>query len=370
VHHPFRVMTLSGAWQPAHGTLMARRRARIWLGPWLAAMLAACGDGAGPEPPNPDPDTTATRNAAIAFTRSVERLDTNALVIVDLATRRERILDDQRLTGWIDWSPDGRYLALTGLYDWIRVLEPEGDVDARVYPRTGGFDTPRWSPDARRIAFRFQAPGSNGEIRVATLADGTSVDVSRDASRDAYAPDWSGDGTRVTYMAQNRTTFVWEIWVAAADGSARAQVPIPNQGHQPRWSPVADRLVYEAQGIWAVNPDGGNLAPLTPHCNDDGTCDREWEYHTPRWSPDGSRVVLVGGAAGESDLWLVNADGSDFHLLVRGGGDPQWSPEGDRVAYVAFAVTTAIFLVDPDGGTVTQLTDGLVRHDLPRWRPR
>jgi Tol biopolymer transport system component len=57
---------------------------------------------------------------------------------------------------------------------------------------------------------------------------------------------------------------------------------------------------------------------------------------TPAWSPDGSQLVFTGYDGGLSDLFIVNADGSDLRRLTRdkyADLQPSWSPDGKTIAF-------------------------------------
>src|SRR5258708_4059978 len=119
----------------------------------------------------------------------------------------------------------------------------------------------------------------------------------------------------------------------------------------------------------------------------------DWErVSDAQISPDGSRIVYTRQHVNkledkwESDLWIVNADGSQHRFLVKGGA-ARWSPDGKRLLYqgegepkgakwtpaprvvsslhfrqdqVGFLDDgyTHLFVVPTDGGTARDLTPG------------
>src|SRR5215471_19390281 len=64
----------------------------------------------------------------------------------------------------------------------------------------------------------------------------------------------------------------------------------------------------------------------------------------PQISPDGKKIVYVRRFADEatdrrySNLWIINADGTDHRPLTtgnRGDSSPRWSPDGTRIAFLS-----------------------------------
>src|SRR5439155_1273801 len=60
---------------------------------------------------------------------------------------------------------------------------------------------------------------------------------------------------------------------------------------------------------------------------------------TPSWSPDGKQLVFTGYDGGLSDLFVVNADGSNLHRLTNdkyADLEPSWAHDGDRLAFAYY----------------------------------
>ena len=60
------------------------------------------------------------------------------------------------------------------------------------------------------------------------------------------------------------------------------------------------------------------------------------------------KITFVSDREGASDIWIMNADGSDSVNLTQGRdcASPTWSPDGTQIAYIA---SGEIWLMDADG---------------------
>ncbi|MFQ5705400.1 MAG: S9 family peptidase [Gemmatimonadales bacterium] len=97
----------------------------------------------------------------------------------------------------------------------------------------------------------------------------------------------------------------------------------------------------------------------------------------PQLSPDGSLVVYARSHVNkmedkwDSELWIMNADGSRQRFLTK-GSTPRWSPDGSRIAYLAEGdpMGTQIFVrwMDAEGAT-SQITRVDETPGSFRWAP-
>jgi len=109
-------------------------------------------------------------------------------------------------------------------------------------------------------------------------------------------------------------------------------------------------------GVYVVNADGSGLRRLAPGGQ-------------PVWSPDGRRIAYVtwNGEAGLR-IEVMNADGSDKHVLARKAEKPSWSPDGSRIVFLSFRDYTG---AGPRVGSlpVTEGNRG-TNGGLVAWSPR
>ena len=102
---------------------------------------------------------------------------------------------------------------------------------------------------------------------------------------------------------------------------------------KPQISPDGKLVVFEStelQGafirrIYSVGIDGSGLKLLSG---------KDVSAHSPRWSPDGSRIAFVQ----TDQIWLMSADGTDQRQLTSvstKADTPLWSPDAKSIAFIS-----------------------------------
>jgi hypothetical protein len=231
------------------------------------------------------------------------------------------------------WSPDGSKIAFArrgeiGLD--LFVMNADGGNVQRLTANGENNHYPAWSPDGRQIAFTAEPQPGDTEIFIMDVdfSDAANVVVSErrnitnTVGADDY-PAWSPDGVQIAYSS-NRGG-LWDIYIAAADGSNPLQMTANNGDNEaPAWSPNGTQIAFESNRVRKLGPNvptgSGTLPGATP---DSGLIN--WDIYVmdvdgagiipftkspaadryPTWSPDGSQLVFASDRDGDYDLYLV-----------------------------------------------------------------
>jgi Tol biopolymer transport system component len=250
----------------------------------------------------------------------------------------------------------------SGLY----VMSADGSDVRLTSSNLAGDPFSRWSPDGTRLLFLSGAYGE-GALRLLDLRAKRERTIGSDTVR-AYA--WSPDGRSLVYESDDAT-----MWIAPAGGAGKPRRL--GRGHGPDWSPDGRWIAYfDVSGdpdVFKLPVRGGKPVRLTG---------RRGADFSPQWSPNGRTIAFVSERDGNTELYVVSADGLRTRRLTR---DPapdeafQWAPDGRRLAYVSYrdgAEPTSIGIgnaeirtVDIATGRVVQLTHNRVWDGDPAWSP-
>jgi dipeptidyl aminopeptidase/acylaminoacyl peptidase len=106
-----------------------------------------------------------------------------------------------------------------------------------------------------------------------------------------------------------------------------------------QWSdPATDR---RHSNIWVVKADGSDHRPLTGGA---------FTEHSPRWSPDGTRLLYLSNRGGSPQLHVrYMSTGESFPVtnVRQPPGSPVWSADGTQIAYLALVPKAPLVIGTP-----------------------
>lgn len=278
----------------------------------------------------------------------------------------------------------------------LRPLTVREAVEFQTFPT----DAPiRVSPDGRRVAYTVQGPRRTGgtpsalatdtgtvrvRVRVADLETGATLEVTSDA--DSWSPAWSPDGSTLAFHS-NRGGRPG-LWVWSPDRGSRrvtdAVVWTAYLDRTPRWTPDGDRLVVKLlpegrdleEAVRRSDPASGTDAADRPGDRTRATArvfrsgaDDAAGSGPPDWLP-----WQLGG-----DLAVVDAATGALHRVAVGRMPAWWevSPDGATLAFTALhgiedeRAGFRLHVVPIGGGDVRTLP-GTIRQafgDAVSWSP-
>jgi Tol biopolymer transport system component len=172
-----------------------------------------------------------------------------------------------------------------------------------------------------RIAFVSNREG-NYDIFTMNVDGSGLINLTSAVTDWERAPTWSPDGSKIAYS----TGLSHAIWVMNADGSGKTNVSLTGTDGAAAWSPDGARIAFSrtrnfVTEVFSMNADGSDQTSLATGSD-------------PAWSPDGTQIAFIRNGT----LFVMNADGTNQLRVTNPGTESdraaQWSPDGSRITFI------------------------------------
>jgi Tol biopolymer transport system component len=249
---------------------------------------------------------------------------------------------------------------------------------------------PSWSPNGQKIVFysdRGNKIKNSLEIFETDIyimnADGNHQIKLTNMPGIAAQPMFSPDGTKILFSyslssgGDPPNLISSAFYVMDSDGSGLKTISNRKGDSDPTWSPDGSKIAFSSNTanstqIFIMNADGSNRLQLTNY---------EYSNSKPAWSPDGKKIAFISAQIrneGRADqICIMNTDGSNLINLTKSpphnfNDDPAWSPDGTKIVFTSLNDNDSnfqIYIINADGTNQIRLTNDLYIDTEPQWSP-
>jgi uncharacterized protein YjdB len=221
----------------------------------------------------------------------------------------------------------------------------------------------RWSSDNAAVA----VVGNDGVVEATGFGHAkltAETPWGKTATADVYVP---GD---VLFTANRGGAVLGIYQLALRDPSHVVPLLADNfQNVQATLSPDRTTIAFSSNragdfDLYLMDADGSNLRQLTTDPGADGD---------PAWFPDGSRIAYSSARSGSTQIYSIKVDGTDQRQLTTAGGgnqSPVLSPDGRSIAFISGRDgNDEVYRMDTDGANQVNLSGTREPETSPVYFP-
>ena len=340
---------------------------------WIKDILSGGGTRVLPPMNNPYSDVTFSPNGAYIYYNTWEKGHPNRTIfrVPVIGGEPQPIAYDT--VSPLTFSPDQQRIAFVrgrAGEQSIILANSDGSGEEKTLSsrgRTSGYESwgsnLSWSPDGKRIAIcggRIINEKYTYELIEVNVADGSERIIASPGWNYLDDVTWLADQSGLIVRARETHASPWQIWhVSYPNGDTRRITNDLNNYDDVSLSADSRFLV--------VNKIVGNWNIWLTHFEETGRANQITFGGTAAdgangiaFTPDG-KIMYSSPRDGNTDLWAMNADGSEQRQLTKNAGElngePSLTPDGRFTIFVSTrSGTWQIWRMDADGGNPKQLT--------------
>lgn len=308
-------------------------------------------------PPTFSPDGTQ-----VAFMKTYE--DETRLIVANADGTNEVVLATRRDPDYMNmfwfapaWSLDGESVAFPvnqsdekGRYETVMAVDVKTGVERKLTDeRWQQVGQSRWLADGLVVSASETSTGPN-QLWHISLPDGAASRITRDLN--SYQNlSLTSDAKTLAVIQRHVVSNIWTLGENAAGG--KQIMSEAGWLNELIWLPDG-RLAYTsnaggASDIWTMNADGSNIRQLTVGAN---------ARLGLTVTADEKQLIFAAERDGKYNLWRVDIDGSNLTRITDGDGEfyPQCTPDGRWIVFQSSGNYPKLWKMPTGGGEPTAIT--------------
>jgi TolB protein len=225
-------------------------------------------------------------------------------------------------------SPDGRLVAFTtyaGGYPAIQIFSLDTGRKLQFYNQRASMNAfVTFTPDSKQVVFSSTTAGGPAQLYSANV-DGTGLRrLTHSGSIEVEAKINPKTGADLVDVSGR--SGMPQIYKMNMDGADVQRVSAgTGEATNPAWNPDGAHIAF----AWTKGFEPGNYNIFVMDVVSQQTTQltaNEGRNENPSWAPDGVHIVYASKRGRESQIWVMNADGTGKHQLTQSGSNekPTW----------------------------------------------
>jgi serine/threonine protein kinase/Tol biopolymer transport system component len=252
------------------------------------------------------------------------------------------------------WSPDGKTIVYSSLLpaagSYLSAISVADKNERSLYSGNGAIGRPQWLPNGSAVLLpmRTEGPGNHGQLWTISFPGGERQRLTNDLTDYSFMwLDLTRDGSAIVTV---ESTVALDLWSSPNGDAARSTQLTSTNGSVQFVSLLSkDRILFSNRGgeVFSANFDGTNQTQIAA---------RDRNIRFVQGCGDGKHVIYGAVNNGDSEIWRMDADGSNPTQMTheKSAVFPQCAPDGQSFSYWN-ANTAKHWRMSIDGGTPTQI---------------
>ena len=236
-----------------------------------------------------------------------------------------------------------------------------------------------FSQDGTKIAFLSYHDGENPEIYIMNSDGSNKERLTNNEYKDVF-PRFSPDGTKIAFLS-DRDGGGTDMYIMNIDGS--------NPKRLTKNDSIVDSFIKNGSivDLFCFSPDGTKIAFTSTRdgnsqiyimnidgSNQEGLTNNKYNEGLPCFSPDGLKIAFTSSRDGNLEIYIMNIDGSNQKNLTNDESKDIFScfsPDGTKIVFTSYrdGENPEIYIMNSDGSNQKNLTNDESKDELPCFSP-